>query len=110
MTSIEQIKNGIQRYVDYDLSPGLPELAQAMIGGAVALYIAKAETILRRLSGEPYVAVLGIIDGDQVDVEAIHDAFAPRVKGTIPVKLPLIGSMSFDRAEVEKLFERIRSS
>lgn len=109
MIPMDQIKTGVQRYVDYDLTPSLPELTQAIIGGVVALYLDRAPEILHKLNEDPKVKILGVMDGDMVDLEALYGAFAPRIQKPITVRLPLIGSMTFDRSEIDKLYSRIRN-
>ena len=43
-----------------------------------------------------------------IDEDALYNAFAPQIRKSIEFKIPFIGNMSFDRAEVDKLVRYIK--
>lgn len=110
MVSINQIRNGVTRYADNDLIPGQSGITRAVVKGVVNLYAAKADEIIHRLSEIPAISVLQVIDGDMVDIDTLYQCFAPEVQGRIEIKIPLVGTMSFDREEIDKIVRRIREA
>ena len=52
--------------------------------------------------------MLGVIDGGMVDADALYSAFAPNITKPIEISVPFVGSLSFDRAEADKLLHYIK--
>lgn len=45
-----------------------------------------------------------------VDVDAIYSAFAPKITAPVELPIPMIGSISLDRAEIDKLYRYIKEA
>lgn len=110
MVSINQLRNGFVKYAETDLISGQTGLTRAVVKGVVNLYASRAEEIIKALSEIQAIKMLKIVDGNMVDVEALYNAFAPEVQGKIEIEIPLIGTMSFDREELDKLMSRIKDA
>ena len=55
--------------------------------------------------------MLGVLTEDgQVDIDALYDAFAPKVTGPLEFAIPFVGALSLDRAEVDKLYRYIKEA
>lgn len=110
MKSINQIRNGVMKYVEYDMLPGQTGLLRVMIKGIANLYAGKAETIIQELGQNKAIEMLHVIDGEMVDIERLYDAFAPEITGIMEIPLPAIlkeRAITFDREEIDKLYNRI---
>ena len=59
----------------------------------------------------PAVQMLGVLTEDgQVDIDALYNAFAPKVTGPLEFAIPFVGALSLDRAEVDKLYRYIKEA
>lgn len=110
MISKERFVNGAANYVEREVLPHLPEMKAVAVAGVVALYAQKVPTMVDELENVPAVKVLGVIQDGMIDEDALYNAFAPQIRKPIEFKIPFIGSMSFDRAEVDKLLRCMKEA
>ena len=111
MASIQQIQKGAVRFVDNEMVPAFAGAEKILVGGAAALMIANMENIVQQYAAHPMVAMLGVYKDGDVNVDALYQAFAPRI-GTekIPVKLPMVGTLKIGKAEIDKLYQYIKEA
>lgn len=110
MIAKEKVIAGAAMYVEREVLPHLPELKAIAVAGAVALYARKAPELLGKLEDVPSVKVLGVLENGMVDVDALYSAFAPKIEKPVELTVPFVGTMGFDRAEVDKLVQYIREA
>lgn len=111
MVTMKQIEQGVAAYLDTELMPQLPStgLEKVLAGTAISLFIRRSGTILDGYKNNKTVQMLGIMDAEgNVDV----DLLASELKKNIPdegvkVEVPMIGSMTFHKEDVNKLHEYI---
>lgn len=109
MITVEQAASGLTRYLDAEVMPHLPSGRGLLLGAAAALYIRKGPEIVRRLADIPAVKLLGVIDAQGcIDLDELYNAALPQVKSTFDVQLPFVGGLTFDRAEVEKIYRYLK--
>lgn len=114
MVSIEKIEQGVANYLDKELMPQLNnnDWERVVVGTAVSLAIRKSGTIVAGYKDHKVVKMLGIMDekGD-VDLETL----VPELKKNIPqsgfkVDVPVIGTLTFHKEDVDKLYEFIKEA
>lgn len=110
MISKERFVNGAANYVEREVLPHLPELKALAVAGVVALYAQKLPQIVDGLEKIPAVKVLGVIQDGMIDEDALYNAFAPKIRKSLEVDIPLVGKLSFDRAEVDKLLKYLKEA
>lgn len=111
MVTIEQIEKGVAAYLDVELMPKLPNsgFEKVLAGTALSLIIRRSGNILDSYKDNKMVQLLGLMDSEgNVDV----DILAEELKKNIPtegmkVEVPIIGSMTFHKEDVSKLYEYI---
>lgn len=111
MVSINKIEQGIAAYLDSEIMPQLQNssLEKVIAGTATSLAIRKSGKILASYKNNKIVQMLEIMDSEgNVDV----DILAEELKKNIPteglkVEVPLIGTMTFHKSDVDKLHEYI---
>lgn len=104
MVTMAQAVDGIRRYIDSDI---LPHLSGARKFG-VALYMELAtdgaEEQLRRLVDNPAIKMLGVVDGDSIDIEKLARAINHQMTdGRLDIDLPVIGRVTFHPSDVSRL-------
>lgn len=110
MISKERFANGAANYVEREVLPHLPELKALAVAGVVALYAQKLPQIVDGLEKIPAVKVLGVIQDGMIDEDALYNAFAPKIRKPLELDIPLVGKLSFDRAEVDKLLKYLKEA
>lgn len=111
MVSIDKIEQGIANYLDGELMPQLQSNGweKVLVGTAASLAIRKTGAIVAGYKDHKLVKMLGIMD-DKGNVDV--DALAMELKKNIPkdgfsVDIPIIGTMTFHKDDVDKLREYI---
>lgn len=111
MASIQQIQQGVTRFVDNELVPAFAGAEKIVVGGAAALLIANAENIVKQYSTHPAVALFGVYKDGDINVDALYQAFAPRFGAEkVPVKIPMIGNVKIGKTEIDKLYQYIKEA
>lgn len=111
MVTMQQVKNGLVKYIDADVLPHLTGVKRIGLGVYTALAADNLVSVLGQYKDHPAVAVLQIIDKDgNVDIDKLYQAMSPQFangeKQTISI--PLIGDMTVDRSDLEKLYRYIK--
>lgn len=110
MVTMTQVKNGLSRYIDQEIMPGLTGINK--FGAAVYLTLALdgAERKLAAFLSKPSMTMLDVMtDTGMVDIdrlkEAVMNAFGTTDK--LDIEFPVIGRITFHREDAEKLYRLI---
>lgn len=111
MVTIDQIQNGVATYLDIELMPKLSDnkLQKVLAGTMIGIAISKSGNIIRSYKDNTVVKMLGIMDDNcNVDIDMLKNELIKQV-GTdgIPIELPMIGTMTFNKTDIEKLYKYI---
>lgn len=111
MISIDKIEKGIANYLDGELMPQLQDnkLEKVLVGTAASLAISRIGTIVASYKDNKLVKMLGIMDDEgNVDVEVLADELKKNIsKEGVKVDIPIVGTMTFHKDDVDKLYEYI---
>lgn len=111
MVKIESVKRGMTAYLDADLMPQIPNtdpLKKFGAGVVIALAISGMDNVIKNLAQNRLVSLAGLSDGETVDLDAIKKAIAANMpEGGLKMSLPLIGNLTLNEADVEKLEKMI---
>lgn len=111
MVSIDKIEKGVANYLDGELMPQLQSnsLEKVLIGTAASLAIRRSGTIVAGYKDNKMVQMLGIMDSNgNVDVDVLADELKKNIpKEGVKVDIPIIGTMTFHKDDVDKLYEYI---
>lgn len=111
MVSMAQIESGIANYLDAELMTKLPEntVQRVLAGTAISLAIKKSQPIFAKLKENSFIQMLEIFDADgNVDIETLRDEFKKQItEAGVKVEFPMIGTMTFHQADVDKLYNHI---
>lgn len=109
MVHKSKVLQGIVNYVDAEIISKMSGSWKAwVVGGATGLIAARADRIIEALSSSPLVTALGIVEGENIDVDAIIAELRKQAqKGTATVVIPLIGPITFGAADVDSLYRHI---
>ena len=110
MVSVNQLKSGITRFLDYEIMPKIDGWKKWGAGVLAAEYIDKADNIVDLLSRSSAVSILGIIDEDKhIDIERLRDRFLEQARktGAVDIEIPMLGALRVDERDIHKLYKYI---
>lgn len=109
MVTLNQIQQGLSRYVSNELTSKMTGAQKWIFGAGAELYLANIGGIFNTLKTHPMVKALGIIDEqDQVDIDKLYNALLHQADlGAMTVDIPMAGSFTFNRNDVENLYRYI---
>lgn len=112
MLHYSRVIRGIANYIDTEIVGKLNGSWKAwLLGSAAGLAMARSEALFRTLAGNPIAAALGVIDGENVDVDAIMAELRKQAqRGNMTVVLPIVGPVTFGLADVEALDRHIKGA
>ena len=112
MVHKSKVLYGIAGYVDDEIVARLAGSWKAWaVGGLVGIAVNRADALIVQLTQNPVVQALGLIDGENVDVETIIKELRKQAsKGTATIEVPLIGPVTFGVADVDSLYRHIMSA
>lgn len=112
MTHYSRVIQGISNYIDAELVSKMAGSWKAWaLGSAAGVAMAKAESIFRMMAGNPVAAALGIIDGENVNVDVIMAELRKQAqRGAATLNIPLIGPITFNASDVDALDRHIKGA
>ena len=109
MVHKSKVLNGIAGYVDDEIVSKMAGGWKAWVVGSIAgLAAAKGGALIDELGKNPMVAALGVIQGENIDVDAIYTELLKQAqKSSMTIEVPVIGPITFGAADVESLYRHI---
>lgn len=99
MVSAQRMAAGASAYVEREILPQLPTSKSLIVGAVVALYLKQIDALIAKIPKS-----MGITDDSRnVDIDAVCESLKQRMTEPIPVDIPMVGRVTFDKAEVDKL-------
>lgn len=112
MVHKSKVLYGIAAFIDDEIVAKLAGSWKAWaVGGLAGLAVSRADALIVQLAQNPVVQALGLIEGENVDVEAIVKELRKQAsKSTATIDVPLIGPVTFGVADVDSLYRHIMSA
>lgn len=109
MVHYTKVIQGIASFVDNELVGKLTGSWKAwLLGGLAGIVMSNAERMFNQYKDMPILATLGLIDGENINVDAVYAELKKQAqKGTATVVLPIIGPVTFGTSDVDALFRYI---
>ena len=108
MVPYNQVVNGVTKYIDSEIVSKLTGWQRWAIGAGLGVAVSRGSHIMEQMRSMPLVKMLNIIDGDMVDVETIYSELRKQAeRESINVALPAVGTVTFTRDDVEKVYSYI---
>lgn len=109
MVHYSRVIKGLTDYIDADILSKLNgSAAKWAAGAAVAIAARRADQIYQEIAKNPMVRALGVVDGENVDVETIYaELLRQAQQGSATLNVPVLGPITFGPADVESLYRHI---
>ncbi len=110
MYNIEQVVNGITRYIDEDIISKTNGYQKWILGVGTGLIMNKSTELFNEIQKNPLIKSLGVIDGNEIDVDLLYREFKKQAdKGSITFDIPLGGKLTLDTNDIDKIYECIKA-
>ena len=112
MVHKSRVLYGIAAYIDDEIVAKLTGSWKAWaVGAASGVAVSRADNLISALADNPAVKALGLIDGENIDVETIIAELRKQAaKAPATVEIPLIGPITFGPADVDSLHRHIMAA
>lgn len=110
MIAITNIGKGIALYADRELLPKLQDGSwqKAAAGIAASIVAKRGELLVQGLANNQALSAMQIVKDGQVDLDLLRDAACERLQGSgMVINVPVLGSMTFNQDDVNKLYSCI---
>jgi hypothetical protein len=110
MMHYSKVVNGILTYIDSEIVGKLAGSWKGVVLSCMAgIFAGRAEAILTAYRDNPIVRASGLVDGENVDVEALYGELRRQIqKGPLTIAIPILGPVTFDSSDVESLYRHIK--
>lgn len=114
MVTIEQVQQGMVRFIDAEVIPRLSAMEKLVVGGGAGLITAKLPAVIAGYADNKFVSALGLYDAEngEIDLDALYNAVKPYITtDPIPVTVPFVGiKLKFTQREIEMLYKYIKEA
>ena len=109
MVTLNQVQNGIVKYLDNEITPNINGWQKWVFGALASTATLKATNIFNALKQNEFVKMFEIIDeNDNIDIDTLYREFLKQAqKGAVTFAVPMIGAMTLNHTDVEKLYRYI---
>lgn len=109
MVHKSKVLYGIAGYIDDEIVAKLSGSWKAwVVGGLAGIAVSRADGLITQYANNPMVKALGLIDGENIDVDAIIAELRKQAqRGSATVDIPMLGPITFTAADVDSLHRHI---
>lgn len=105
MYNYDKVMNGIASFIDEEIVSKMHDWRGWVVGSALGLSLSKFENIFNTLKDNEFVKMLGIIEGNNVDVDSIYKELKRQAaKGDVKISIPMIGDIKLSERDVDSLY------
>lgn len=110
MIHYTRVIQGLLAFIESELASKLAGSWKAwLLRGMASIAAGKAEPMFRMLAGNSIITALGLIDGENVNVDVLMGEMRKQAQtGTATIDIPMIGPVTFGLQDVEALNRYVR--
>lgn len=111
MYDYNKVINGIAKYIDTEIVDKIIGWKKWVVGSGLGLALSNSTNVFNQLKNNEFVKMLNIIDKDnKIDVDKIYKELKKQAKkSSITFELPMVGSITLNDQDIEKLYELIKN-
>ena len=110
MVTYNQVVNGMAKYIDQEIINKIQGWQRWALGAGAGIMMNKGTNIFNSLKMHPVVQMLEVIDeNDMIDIDTIYGEIRKQAeKGSATVEIPMVGSITLTKDDVDKLYRLIK--
>lgn len=102
------VLQGLSKFVDEDLVPKMTGLQRWIFGTGAGIALSKGDEMFHQYKDMPILHTLGLIEDEKINVTCIyHELLTQAEKGPIHIDVPMLGTITLDKSDVEKMYRYI---
>jgi hypothetical protein len=111
MYTYEKVMLGITKYIDLEILNKIDGWKKWVVGSGISLALANSNNIFDQIKNNNLIKMLDIIDNNNgINVDKIYTEIKKQAeKSPMNISIPLIGNITFNSSDVDKLYEYIKS-
>lgn len=111
MYEYNKVINGIAKYIDSEIVDKITGWKKWVVGSGVGIALSNSSNIFNQIKDNDFVKMLNIIDKDnKIDVDKIYKEMKKQArKGAVTFDVPMIGAITLNEQDVEKMYEFIKN-
>lgn len=111
MYDYNKVINGIAKYIDTEIVDKILGWKKWVVGSGLGLALSNSTNVFNQLKNNEFVKILNIIDKDnKIDVDKIYKELKKQAKkSSITFEVPMVGSITLNDQDIEKLYELIKN-
>jgi hypothetical protein len=111
MYDYNKVINGIAKYIDTEIVDKILGWKKWVVGSGLGIALSNSTNIFNQLKNNEFVKMLNIIDKDnKIDVDKIYKELKKQAKkSSITFEVPMVGSITLNDQDIEKLYELIKN-
>lgn len=110
MVSLQKVQTGVTRFIETEITAQFTGWQKLLAETAIGLYMAQLPTQLEALAKNPIFAGMGVIKGDQVDVDRLYTELDRHFQQPVSLTIPMLGTAQFTRENLATLYQMILSA
>lgn len=112
MVNLGQVQAGVSRYLDTEIVSKMTGWQKWTFGALGTIAVARTTELFKSIKANPAVAMLGVIDdNDGIDLDTLYKEFKKQAQaGPITVDIPVIGALTLNETDVDKIYTYIQNS
>ena len=109
MVNLAQVQLGVEKYIENEIITKIVDWRKWVVGAGVSMALSRSTEIFNQIKDHPVVKAMGVIDdNDMIDIDKLHAEFAKQAqRGAITFDVPLMGALTLNAADVDKLYSYI---
>lgn len=112
MMHYTKVVQGLMAYADAEILSKLNGSMKGwMVGAVLELLGGSAENTFRQIQSIPMIEVLGVIDGENIDVDRLYGILRKQAqRGPATMNIRFIGPITFTASDVDALYRHIKGA
>ena len=109
MYEYNKVLNGITKYIDNEIISKISGWKKWVVGSGIGMAMSNSTNVFNQLKENQFVKMLNIIDkNDKIDVDKIYQEMKKQAKkGAITFDVPMLGAITLNENDVDKMYEFI---
>jgi hypothetical protein len=108
MIETRKVGQGIAKYIETEITPQFIGWQRLTAETAAGLFLSRLPETVKALSTHPAIGTLGVINGEQIDVDRIYQEAIKHFGNVIDVDLPVVGTLHFSKDDLTTLYRTIK--
>ena len=110
MVTYNQVVNGMAKYIDQEIINKIQGWQRWALGAGAGIMMNKGTNMFNAFKAHPVVKMLEVIDdNDMIDIDTIYGEIRKQAeKGSATIDIPMVGSITLTKDDVDKLYRLIK--